>query len=143
MPSPLWPSLPYDAWRETYATLHMWSQVVGKVALALTPPVNHGWGIALRVTARGLATPLLPHGSRAFTMTFDFIAHELVMPHRADQLVFGHELTGSSDELVEHAERLGPELDGVGIFPETQVHPVKGERMEVNATFVRHVRLRA
>jgi hypothetical protein len=57
----------------------MWSQVVGKVALALSPSLNHSWGIALRVTARGLTTPLLPHGARAFTMAFDFISHELVI----------------------------------------------------------------
>jgi hypothetical protein len=75
----LWPPLPYDAWKDTYATLHMWSQVVGKVALALAPPLNHGWGITLHLTSRGLATRTLPHGKRQFTMEFDFIDHELVI----------------------------------------------------------------
>jgi hypothetical protein len=74
-----WPALPLDAWKDTYATLHMWSQVVGKVVLALAPPINHGWGIALHVTSRGLTTPLLPHGSRSFTMEFDFVAHRLAV----------------------------------------------------------------
>ncbi|MBP7569956.1 MAG: hypothetical protein KBA95_07835 [Acidobacteria bacterium] len=74
-----WPPLPLEAWKDTYATLHMWSQVVGKVAVALAPPVNHCWGIALHVTARGLATPLLPHGERAFTMEFDFVDDLLVV----------------------------------------------------------------
>ena len=74
-----WPALPYDDWKDTYATLHMWTQVVGKVALALAPPVNHSWGIAMRVTARGLSTLLLPHGDRAFTVEFDFVAHRLVV----------------------------------------------------------------
>jgi hypothetical protein len=74
-----WPSLPYDEWKDTYATLHMWTQVVGKIALAQTPPLNHSWGVTLLVTPRGLATRSLPHGSRTFTMEFDFIDHQLVI----------------------------------------------------------------
>jgi hypothetical protein len=75
----LWPALPYDAWKDTYATLHMWSQVVGKVALAQAPRLNHGWGISLDVTPRGLTTRTLPHGDRFFTMAFDFIDHRLLI----------------------------------------------------------------
>jgi hypothetical protein len=75
----VWPALPYDAWKDTYATLHMWSQVIGKVVLARAAPLNHSWGIALLVTARGLTTRALPHGSRSFTMAFDFIDHQLVI----------------------------------------------------------------
>jgi hypothetical protein len=74
-----WPALPYDAWKDTYATLHMWMQVVGKVVLAQAPALNHSWGIALQVTARGLVSPLLPHGERSFTMGFDFIDHQLII----------------------------------------------------------------
>jgi hypothetical protein len=73
-----WPELPLEQWRDTYATLHMWTQIVGKVCLALTPRVNHFWNVAFQVTARGLATPALPWGERTFNMTFDFVAHELV-----------------------------------------------------------------
>jgi hypothetical protein len=79
MTNELWPALPYDAWKDTYATLHMWTQVVGKVALATAPPINHCWGIALHVTARGLATGLLPHDRRAFTIEFDFVDHRLLI----------------------------------------------------------------
>jgi Family of unknown function (DUF5996) len=75
----LWPALPYDAWKDTYATLHMWSQIVGKIALALAPPINHSWGVSLRVTARGIATAPLPYDSRSFTMEFDFVSHELIV----------------------------------------------------------------
>ena len=75
----IWPALPYDAWKDTYATLHMWMQVVGKVALAQVPPLNHSWGITFHVTPRGLATWTLPYGQREFTMEFDFIDHELVI----------------------------------------------------------------
>ena len=74
-----WPALPYEGWKDTYATLHMWSQVVGKVALAQAPPLNHSWAIALRVTARGLATRVLPHGQQAFTIEFDLVDHQLVI----------------------------------------------------------------
>jgi hypothetical protein len=74
-----WPALPYDAWKDTYATLHMWTQIVGKIALALAPPLNHCWGVALHVTARGLATRPLSHGGRFFTLEFDFVSHLLVI----------------------------------------------------------------
>lgn len=74
-----WPALPYSQWRDTCATLHLWSQVVGKVALALAPPLNHCWGVALHVTARGLSTGMLPHGVRSFSLAFDFIDHALVI----------------------------------------------------------------
>jgi len=71
-----WPSLA-DGWKDTYATLHLWTQVVGKVALALSPPLNHSWGAALQFTGRGLTTRPLPHGDRTFTIEFDFIDHVL------------------------------------------------------------------
>lgn len=74
-----WPALPYEAWKDTYATLHRWTQVVGKVALAKAPRLNHSWGAALQVTSRGLSTPALAHGLRTFTMRFDFVSHELVI----------------------------------------------------------------
>src|SRR5439155_25464091 len=74
-----WPALPYDAWKETYATLHMWTQIVGKVALALAPPLNHSWAIAMQITPRGLSTRRLVHGDRSFTMEFDFIDHVLAI----------------------------------------------------------------
>src|SRR2546425_215239 len=71
-----WPELP-RAWNDTYATLHMWTQIVGKVALAQAPPLNHCWSSALQLTARGLMTRPLPHGDRPFAIEFDFIDHQL------------------------------------------------------------------
>ena len=71
-----WPSLP-DGWRDTYATLHLWTQVIGKVALAQALPLNHSWGVALQFTARGLITRPLPHRDRTFTIEFDFVDHLL------------------------------------------------------------------
>ena len=72
-----WPGLAYEAWKDTYATLHMWTQVVGKIRLARMPWLNHTWQVTLYPTARGLSTGRMPHGARAFEMEFDFIAHAL------------------------------------------------------------------
>src|SRR5574340_995946 len=74
-----WPSLPLEAWRDTYATLHLWTQIVGKIRLVQSPWINHGWHVTLLVTARGLTTTLIPHGTRAFQIDFDFIAHRLIL----------------------------------------------------------------
>ena len=74
-----WPALPYAAWQDTYSTLHMWMQVVGKVALARAAPLNHSWGIAFHLTPRGLRTHRLAHGHRTFTIAFDFVDHQLVV----------------------------------------------------------------
>jgi Family of unknown function (DUF5996) len=74
-----WPSLPLDEWRDTYATVHLWTQVVGKVRLALAPYVNHWWQVPLYVTCRGLTTSVIPYGSRTFQIDFDFIDHRLLM----------------------------------------------------------------
>ena len=74
-----WPSLPLDAWSDTYATLHLWTQIVGKVRLALSPWINHSWHVTLYVTARGLSTSPIPYGVRTFQIDFDFIAHQLTV----------------------------------------------------------------
>jgi hypothetical protein len=75
-----WPALPLDGWRDTYATLHMWMQIVGKICLALTPRQNHWWNITFRVTARGLVTPTMAVGDgRTMTMAFDLVEHALVI----------------------------------------------------------------
>ncbi len=70
-----WPELPYAAWKDTAATLHLWTQVVGKVRLAKTPWLNHAWHVTLYVTARGLTTGPIPDGERTFQIDFDFIDH--------------------------------------------------------------------
>ncbi|MES2194640.1 MAG: DUF5996 family protein [Pseudomonadota bacterium] len=72
-----WPELPTVAWRDTYATLHLWTQIVGKIRLVRTPWQNHSWHIALYVTARGLTTSPIPDGNRTFQIDFDFIDHVL------------------------------------------------------------------
>src|SRR5258708_25340138 len=74
-----WPALPLEAWKDTYATLHMWTQIVGKVRLALTPLVNHWWNVPLYVNARGLTTSAIPWGKGVFKLQFDFLDHRLAL----------------------------------------------------------------
>lgn len=74
-----WPSLPLDEWAETYQTLHLWTQIVGKTRLALAPMQNHWWNTTLYVTSRGLGTSSMPDGSRTFDVEFDFIDHVLTI----------------------------------------------------------------
>lgn len=72
-----WPALPYPQWKDTFETLRLWTQIVGKVRLVQSPWVNHQWHVTLYVTARGLTTSPIPHGSRTFQIDFDFIDHRL------------------------------------------------------------------
>src|SRR5690606_39527083 len=72
-----WPELPFAAWSDTAATLHMWTQIVGKIRLAQTPWTNHSWHVVLYVTARGLGTSPIAHGGRVFDMEVDFVDHRL------------------------------------------------------------------
>ena len=74
-----WPDLPLPAWSDTYATLHLWTQIVGKIRHALSPPLAHCWSDTLYVTARGLTTSPIPCGSRVFEIEFDFIEHRLFL----------------------------------------------------------------
>jgi Family of unknown function (DUF5996) len=74
-----WPALPLEAWADSCATLHMWTQIIGKIRLRESAPINHGWHSTLYVTSRGLTTTPIPHGLRTFQIDFDFIDHELVV----------------------------------------------------------------
>lgn len=107
-----WPSLPYEAWKDTYATLHMWTQVVGKVALSQAPPINHSWGVALLVTSRGLSTHALPHAGRSFTIEFDFLEHRLVV--RASDGAAGT-LPLEPQTVAEFYQATMDLLDGMGL----------------------------
>src|SRR5580693_1488338 len=72
-----WPELPWNAWADTANTLHMWTQIVGKTRLALTPLQNHWWNVPLYVTARGLGTSAMAYGNDVLDIEFDFVAHAL------------------------------------------------------------------
>lgn len=75
----VWPSLPLEEWKDTYATLHMWTQVIGKIRFTLSPWVNHSWHVTLYVTSRGLTTSPIPYGEKTFEIDFDFIENRLVI----------------------------------------------------------------
>lgn len=70
---------PYHEWKDTYETLHMWTQIVGKIRLAQTPWINHSWHVPLYVTGRGLTTSPIPYGTRTFQIDFKFIDHKLLV----------------------------------------------------------------
>jgi hypothetical protein len=74
-----WPALPYREWRDTCSTLHMWSQIVGKIRLAQAPLINHWWQVPLYITARGLTTSPIPYRTRSFQIDFDFCSHKLLI----------------------------------------------------------------
>lgn len=117
-----WPALPYDAWKGTYATLHLWSQVVGKIALALVAPLNHCWAVALQVTPRGLTTRPLPHGTRTFTIQFDFIDHQLLI-RTSDGEARALALVPRS--VADFYRELLAMLDGMGL--PVKIHPTSTE----------------
>ena len=81
-----WPALPLDSWEDTRDTLHMWTQMAGKIRLALTPRLNHWWNVTLYVTPRGLATSAIPWQSGSFDLTFDFIDHRLAVTTSAGEV---------------------------------------------------------
>ena len=120
-----WPALPYDAWKDTYATLHLWSQVVGKIALAQAPPLNHCWAVALRVTPRGLTTRPLPHGTRTFTIQFDFVDHRLRIATSDGE---ARTLALQPRSVADFYHALLDTLDGMGL--RVKIHPTSTELPE-------------
>lgn len=119
-----WPPLPLAAWRDTYATLHMWTQVVGKTRLALAPMENHWWQCTLYVSARGLGTTTMPSGSNVLTVDFDFIDHHLVLRSaRGDERRIALE---PKSVARFHAEYLDA-LRSLGFEVETMARPVEVE----------------
>lgn len=123
--SPDWPELRVAEWRETYATLLLYAQIVGKVRLALAPKMNQWWNVPLYVTARGLTTSPMPHAGRLLSIDFDFIEHRLVIQdsagavrvlplHARPVCVFYAELMSALDEL-------GP---AVQVWPQPQECPI-------------------
>ena len=105
------PALPFDAWKDTQATLHM-TQIVGKVRLRRCPLVNHWWNVPLYVTARGLTTSLMPAGEGGFEVSFDFVAHKL----RIETCDGGRrELSLRAQSVAEFYKAFGAALDELGV----------------------------
>jgi len=108
----LWPELAYTKWRDTLATLHLWTQIVGKVRLALTPWINHSWQVALYVTARGLGTSPVPAGREILELEFDFVAHRLAVRTSAGD---EQQLALEPQSVADFYDRLMGLLKGLGI----------------------------
>lgn len=107
-----WPALPLDEWRDTNETLHRWTQIAGKISLALTPRVNHWWNVSMSVTPHGLATPLLPYGDRSFSMEFDFVEHVLRIRTTRDA---GREIPLGPRSVAALYREIFAALDSLGI----------------------------
>jgi hypothetical protein len=118
----VWPSLPYAAWQETCSTLHMWTQVVGKVKLELTHFLNEWWNVAFAVTARGLTTGTIPYGQRMFQVDLDFIDHGLAI-HVSDGRS-RHIALRAQSVADFHREFMG-NLESLGIQVKINTHPVE------------------
>ena len=115
-----WPILPYEAWKSTCRTLHLWTQVVGKVRFSQSPWINHSWGVTLYVTARGLTTSPMPDGERTFQIDFDFIDHQLSIV-TSDGRKTGFPLRPRS--VADFYRTLMQELATLGIHPEFSPMP--------------------
>ncbi|MGZ3241790.1 MAG: DUF5996 family protein [Burkholderiaceae bacterium] len=117
-----WPALPYEAWKDTCATLHMWTQIVGKIRRSQSPWINHSWHVALYLTARGMTTSPIPYGNRTFQIDLDFIEHRLVI-QTSDAMTRMMRLEPRSvadfyRELFSHLSALGLDI---------RIHPVPNE----------------
>ncbi|MBA2565481.1 MAG: hypothetical protein H0V09_08690 [Gemmatimonadetes bacterium] len=107
-----WPDLPLEEWQDTCTTLHLWTQIVGKIRLARTPWLNHSWHVPLYVTTRGLTTSPVPHGDRTLQIDFDFIAHRLLI-ETSDGAV--RELPLEPQTVAEFHAAVLAELEGLGL----------------------------
>ncbi len=135
-----WPSLPVAEWKDTYETLHMWTQVVGKFRLKLCPYVNHWWEVALYATPRGLTTSPIPFGARHFEIAFDFIDHVLVVDAddgRRRTMPLGPRTVASFyQELMALLASLGIEVK-IDVEPKEIPNPIPFDQDNVHAAYDR------
>ena len=111
---PDWPELRLADWIETRDALHLWLQIVGKIRVSLTPPVNHSWHSTLYLTARGITTSPIPYGTRSFTIDFDFIDHRLLITttdgHRGGMALVAQSVASFYSRIMEELARLDLEV---------------------------------
>ncbi len=117
-----WPALPWREWEPTMSTLHMWVQVVGKVRMALAPPLNHWWHVPLYVTARGLTTSPIPYEARLFQVDFDFLDHRVLV---ADSLGGAFTLALEPKSVARFYREFMAGLQGLGIDVRISTRPVE------------------
>jgi hypothetical protein len=134
----VWPPLPLDAWADTHATLHRWTQIVGKIRVAQGPWQNHSWHSTLYLTARGVSTLPIPHGLRMFQIDFDFLDHRLIV-QASDGAVGGFSLQAESvavfyRRLMEELTRLGLSVK-ISKRPNEVPDPVPFDQDETHASY--------
>ena len=133
-----WPALPLDAWRDTYATLHLWTQIIGKIRMVQGPRQNHSWHTTLYVTSTGLTTSPIPHGERTFQIDFDFLRHQLVI-EASDGATGGFPLAPQSvASFYAQVQRELATLDlavPIRLLPNEVANPIPFDRDEVHAAY--------
>jgi Family of unknown function (DUF5996) len=134
----LWPALPYEGWRDTCQTLHMWTQIVGKVRMELSPFLNHWWHVTLYVTPRGLTTSAIPYHGGSFEVTFDFIKHNLYM-HTSEGTTKALPLIPRSvaafyREFMDCLQALGIQVT-INTLPSEVQNPIRCDVDEVHASY--------
>jgi hypothetical protein len=133
-----WPPLPYADWQDSCATLHRWTQVVGKIRLALAPPVNHWWHVALYVTSRGLTTSPMPYRGITFQIDFDFIEHVLridLCDGRHDTLpLVPRSVADFYAELIGKLRALGIEVP-IWPMPVEVADPIRFDQDRIHAAY--------
>jgi hypothetical protein len=135
-----WPSLPLEAWSDTYATLHRWLQIVGKVRLARTPWLNHSWHVTLYVTARGLTTSPIPYDDCSFEIDLDFIDHRLTVStsgaRAASFPLEPQSVAAFHARLMEEMRKLGLHV-GIHPRPNEVADPIRFDQDETHRAYDR------
>ncbi len=135
---PAWPALDYEMWRDSCATLHLWTQIVGKIRLAQMPMANHWWHVPLYLTARGLTTTPMPHGRLTFQIDFDFVDHQLRIDvsdgRRASLALQPRSVAAFYAELMGRLRALGLEVK-IWPVPVEIAEPIPFEEDEVHAAY--------
>jgi Family of unknown function (DUF5996) len=133
-----WPSLPVAAWQDTYKTLHLWTQIVGKIRMGLTPKINHWWHSTLYVTPTGLTTSSIPYGTEAFEMNFNFIDHDLQIETSNGTT---RRITLTSQSVADFYQNVISTLSDIGInvkiwtMPQEIADPIPFEQDREHATY--------
>jgi hypothetical protein len=133
-----WPVFRLADWKDTYATLHMWTQIVGKIRLELTPRVNHWWNVPLYVSSRGLTTSIIPYGNRHFDMEFDFVENKLIIrttdPKTASVALAPRSVADFYHELMSTLRSLGIEVK-IWTLPVEVADPIPFDEDKVHAAY--------
>jgi Family of unknown function (DUF5996) len=133
-----WPALPFEAWKDTCETLHMWTQIVGKVRMELSPFVNHWWHVTLYVTPRGLTTSPIPYRGSTFDVAFDFIDHTLLIRTSAGTSkampLIPRTVAAFYQEFMACLQALGIEV-AINTLPSEVQHPIRYDQDEVHGSY--------